>query len=170
MTVSTMRKYIFFVLLPLLIFSCAGAKKRKSVSKSKGAKVQASSEAQKAVKAAFSYEGTKYKYGGTTKKGIDCSGLMCVAYKEAGVVIPRTSRDQAQFGKRKYIGELIKGDLVFFRAKPGSKKITHVGMISRINEGKVYFIHASSSRGVIEDELTSSYYRTRYVSARRVKE
>ena len=166
-----MQKYIFLVLLVFSIFSCAGKKEvSKSSSKSSSSKnVSASSTALKAVKVAQSYKGTKYKYGGMSKKGIDCSGLMCVSYKQVGISIPRTSSAQSQFGTRKYIGELAPGDLVFFGAKPKSKKVTHVGMVSRVSKDGVYFIHASSSRGVVEDKLQSDYYRQRYISARRIK-
>jgi probable lipoprotein NlpC len=163
MKFNLLRKYVLFFLLPLLILSCAGRKK------SKPSKSVVSKEAKTAVTAAFKYKGTKYKYGGITKKGIDCSGLMSVSYKQAGVTIPRTSSAQSQTGTRVYIGELQTGDLVFFGAKPKSKKITHVGMVSRVTNDGIYFIHASSSRGVVEDLLSASYYRPRYVSARRIK-
>ncbi len=161
-----LRKYILLFLLPLFIYSCGGRKKGKSSSKSKKATVSA--EAHTAVKTAFKYKGTKYKYGGINKRGIDCSGLMYMSYQEAGVSLPRTSSAQSKFGKRIYIGELQKGDLVFFGAKPRSKKITHVGMISKVTKEGVFFIHASSSRGVVEDQMSAVYYRPRYISARRV--
>ena len=171
MKIDHLRKYVLLLLLPLFIVSCAGAKKSKTSPKSSKStsKAGVSKEAKTAVGAAFKYKGTKYKYGGITKKGIDCSGLMCVAYKEAGVTIPRTSGAQAQTGKRVYIGELQTGDLVFFGSKPKSKKITHVGMVSRVTKDGVYFIHASSSRGVVEDLFSSTYYRPRYISARRIR-
>ena len=173
MKISQLRKYVLFFLLSLFVLSCAGSKKSKSNHKSSKSSSKSSAvvskEAESAVRAAFKYKGTKYKYGGITKKGIDCSGLMCVAYKEAGVTIPRTSSAQSQYGKRVYIGELQTGDLVFFGAKPKSKKVTHVGMVSRVTKDHIYFIHASSSRGVVEDILSSAYYRPRYISARRVK-
>ncbi len=173
MQINHLRKYVLLFLLPLFIFSCAGAKKSKTSHKSSKSssksKAVVSKEAQSAVHAAFKYKGTKYKYGGITKKGIDCSGLMAVSYKSAGVTIPRTSGAQSQTGKRVYIGELQTGDLVFFGAKPKSKKITHVGMVSRVTKDGIYFIHASSSRGVVEDHFTSAYYKPRYISARRVK-
>lgn len=118
-----------------------------------------------AVKAAKSYIGVKYKFGAMSKSGMDCSGLMCASYKDAGVSIPRTSAQQSTFGKRVYIGELQKGDLVFFGAKNGSKKITHVGMIISVSKESIKFIHASSSRGVTESELLSNYYRPKYIKA-----
>lgn len=127
--------------------------------------------APKAVKNARKYIGTRYKYGGTTKRGIDCSGLTQNCYAEAGFVIPRSSSEQSrgQYGKRVYIGELDQGDLVFFSGSKGSKKITHVGIISKRVGSSIYFIHASSSRGVVESELTSNYYRPLYVKAVRPK-
>jgi cell wall-associated NlpC family hydrolase len=177
MKINQLRKYVLFFLLPFFVLSCAGAKKgklsqktaHKSSKSSSKTKAVASKEAQSAVKAAFKFKGTKYKYGGVSKKGIDCSGLMSVSYQEAGVSIPRTSSAQSQYGKRVYIGELLPGDLVFFGAKPKSKKITHVGMVSRVTKDRIYFIHASSSRGVVEDLLSQTYYRPRYISARRMK-
>ena len=170
MRFNHIQKYVLLFLLSFIIFSCAGGRKGKTSHRSSksSSKSVVSKEAQIAVNTAFKYKGTKYKYGGITKKGIDCSGLMCVSYKEAGVTIPRTSSAQSQTGKRVYIGELQTGDLVFFGSKPKSKKVTHVGMVSRITKDGIYFIHASSSRGVVEDLLSSSYYRPRYVSARRV--
>ena len=170
MKVIPLRKYVLLFLLPFFIFSCAGAKSsHKSSQSSSKSKAVISREAKSAVQTAFKYKGTKYKYGGITKRGIDCSGLMVVSYKAAGVTIPRTSGAQSNTGKRVYIGELQTGDLVFFGAKPKSKKITHVGMVSRVTKGEIYFIHASSSRGVVEDQFTSAYYKPRYVSARRIK-
>lgn len=127
--------------------------------------------APRAVRNARGYIGTRYKYGGTTKRGIDCSGLTQNAYAEAGFTIPRSSSEQSRgaYGKRVYIGELDQGDLVFFSGKKGSKKITHVGIISKRSGSSIYFIHASSSRGVVESELTSNYYRPLYVKAVRPK-
>ena len=57
---------------------------------------------------------------------------------------------------------------MFFGAKPGSKKITHVGMVTSVTKSQVLFIHASTSKGVVESDLTSDYYNKRYILARRV--
>lgn len=125
---------------------------------------------EKAVQEARSYRGTKYKYGSMSKSGMDCSGLMCVAYKAAGVTVPRTSSAQSVYGKRVYIGELRKGDLVFFGASKGSQKITHVGMVTEASKESVTFIHASTKRGVTENELLTGYYRPLYIKAVRPTE
>ncbi len=124
--------------------------------------------AKEAVETAIAFIGTRYKYGGTDKKGVDCSGLIFTSYKNAGLNdIPRTSNTQFNYGKRIYIGELQVGDLVFFGGKPGGKKITHVGIVSYSVEGRVKFIHASSKRGVVEDEMTKDYWTPRYIRATR---
>lgn len=152
-----------------LIVACGGSKSAKSNNNPN--KTQSSSynkKADKAIATARTYIGTPYKYGGTTKKGIDCSGLMCTSYKSANVNLPRTSSAQSQYGKSVKMNELQPGDLVFFSARKGSKKITHVGMVTTVkNKSDVRFIHASSSRGVVEDNLMSDYYQGVYVKATR---
>ncbi len=126
----------------------------------------ASPKAKKVISTAKSYIGTKYKYGGTTKSGMDCSGLMCTSFKSAGVTLPRRSVDQSTVGKRIYIGQLQPGDLIFFATGSSKTKITHVGLVTKVaGEGNATFIHSSSSRGVVEDNLNQDYYKTRYVKA-----
>ncbi len=117
------------------------------------------------INEARNYFGTKYRYGGTDKRGIDCSGLMCAAYQSIGVELPRTSGEQSTIGKRVYIGELQPGDLVFFGTSPNSKKITHVGLISDVSMSSIKFIHASTRAGVVESELLSNWYKPRYIMA-----
>lgn len=112
------------------------------------------------IKTARSYTGTKYKYGGTSRAGMDCSGLMCISFKEAGIILPRTSNEQSKFGKEVKESEIQEGDLVFFTDKKGNNKITHVGLITQVQApGNVKFIHASTKVGVIETDLFSNYYK-----------
>ncbi len=121
------------------------------------------------VKKARTYLGTRYKYAGLDHSGIDCSGLVFVSYQEVHITMPRIASDQAKKGKRIYIGELMPGDLVFFTERKGGSKITHVGIVSHTNyPDNVTFIHASTSKGVREDELMSGYWRDLYVMAVRV--
>ena len=110
---------------------------------------------------AKSFLGSKYVYGGTSPSGFDCSGFTQYVYKHFGVSLNRTAAAQYQNGTA-VTGELQTGDLVMF----GKSGINHVG----IYIGGGTFIHAAnSSRGVTTDTLTSGYYKTNYVGARRVQ-
>jgi probable lipoprotein NlpC len=145
------------------------SKTEKSNKSSSKENKSANSKVETAIKEARAFTGTPYKYGGTTRAGIDCSGLTCQAYKAAGITLPRTANDQGEFGKRVGPNEIQKGDLVFFTDKKGHSKITHVGMVTEVKgQGQVRFIHASTKMGVIEADLFSDYYKGIFLKAVRV--
>jgi cell wall-associated NlpC family hydrolase len=113
---------------------------------------------------AFSMKGTPYRYGQSSRSGVDCSGFSSLVYRDQGVKLPRTSRDQSHVGSKISKGQLQKGDLVFFKTNRGSR-INHVGIY--IGNGK--FIHASSGGGKVQvNSLNEGYYNRRYATARRV--
>jgi probable lipoprotein NlpC len=117
---------------------------------------------------ARSYVGTPYKWGGTTSSGMDCSGLLLNSFKAIDYDIPRTSAQQKKTGKRVSKDEIRKGDLVFFATSKKKRKVTHVGLVTERRGSEITFIHASTSRGVMESSLSNSYWGKRFRQARRV--
>lgn len=115
---------------------------------------------------AKTYLGTPYRYGGTTRKGMDCSSFMQHIYKIEGILLPRVSSRQARIGVPVSKGELRKGDLVFF-STTSRYRITHVGMVTDVSEQGIQFIHAASSKGVSFSNLNNPYWNRRYRGARR---
>jgi cell wall-associated NlpC family hydrolase len=125
-------------------------------------------KAYKIVEVAQGYEGTRYKFGGTDKRGMDCSGLIYVSFLEEGIPLPRTSREMSLLGNRLFLEEVSIGDLLFFETNKNRKVINHVGLVVEVNNEGIYFIHSSSSRGVIISSLSEPYWSNNFVMARKV--
>jgi probable lipoprotein NlpC len=129
-----------------------------------------SAEIPKVVEVARTYYGTPYRSGGNDKNGIDCSGLICSVYSEIGVKVPRISWQQSEFGSEVgSIHELKPGDWVFFVPEAGKEGyVSHAGIVTDVrNSDEIMFIHASTSKGVREDNLFSNYFKGRFVKAMR---
>ncbi len=108
------------------------------------------------------YKGVKYRYGGTTSKGFDCSGYVQRVYKEAfNIDLPRTTKAMMKSGKKVSKNDLQPGDLVFFHP---TRKYYHVG----IYLGNGIFMHASTSKGVMKSKMDLNYWKKSYVTARRI--
>lgn len=122
----------------------------------------------KVIAAARTFIGTPYKYGGTTRSGLDCSGLLLNSFRAVNVTLPRTSEAQSKFGKDVKVKEVLPGDLLFFATGKKKNEITHVGLVVDVKRKDVKFIHASTSLGVVETNLDTEYYKTRFRKARRV--
>jgi probable lipoprotein NlpC len=134
------------------------------------AKTRVNRDIHKVIQTARTYRGTPYRYGGTTRIGMDCSGLLCTSFKAIDVNLPRTSNEQSQFGEKVRTKEIRPGDLVFFSESPFSSRISHVGMVTEVKgPEEVFFIHASTSLGVMEDNLFSNYYQKIFLKAVRPK-
>jgi len=120
------------------------------------------------VKEAEKYKGVRYKYGGTTKKGMDCSGLVVTAFGSENISLPRTTGDLSSSGDWIDLKTVEKGDLLFFATRKNSRKINHIGIVTTSRDGYVDFIHASSSKGVMISNLAERYWYFAFVQARRV--
>ncbi|WP_405201339.1 C40 family peptidase [Dokdonia sp. LLG6352-1] len=155
-------KHFFAALSLLLLLTSCGSSKRTAV------KEISTTKTERIIKQAQAFSGTRYKFGGTTRKGMDCSGLIYVAFQKENIVLPRVSRDMAQRGKPIKNKDIDKGDLLFFRTSKSSKRINHVGLVTKVDGDDIYFIHATTSKGVLTSNLNERYWNRAYVMARRV--
>jgi murein DD-endopeptidase len=148
--------------LPLILFltACASAPAPSGPSAVAPASDQ---QADRAADVALSMLGKPYRYGGSTPRGFDCSGLVNYSFGQAGVRVSRetsTLRRQAALVRA---SALRRGDLVFFDQE--GKKYSHVG----IYLGNGRFVHAPSSGGKVRtDSLEADYWRRHFVEARRI--
>ncbi len=153
-------RYLFFSLLIIGISSPALSQKQKQ---------RRNNSIEAVIAVGKSYIGTPYKWGGNSKSGIDCSGLIQKSYQKINIKLPRTAKEQSKIGKKKGWKGLRKGDLVYFQFKEkGKGKWYHSGMISYVSANKILFIHASSSKGVVESNLMANYYKDNVKMFRRV--
>jgi uncharacterized membrane protein required for colicin V production len=132
-------------------------KYKKFITKGIGKKLSVSNaEMSSIIKKAHSYLGTRYRMGGVSYNGIDCSGLFYMSFNSQNISgVPRTAENFARHGITiKSISNLKKGDFVFFtKTYNTSKLVTHMGMYL----GNQNFIHASSSKGVVVSNIIDSY-------------
>lgn len=172
----TKKRTLAVVFFSLLLTACSQSSNRnvpvtKSVGKTKLYQTAqpVSLSDQQAVLAKLSaqeqaWRGTRYRIGGTSKKGVDCSGFMQVTFKELfGISLPRMTVDQAKVGRKVAKSELKAGDLVFFNTGRGPNG-KHVGVYNANGQ----FLHASTRGGVIYSSLTSPYWSKTYWQARRL--
>ncbi|MAZ71594.1 MAG: hypothetical protein CMC70_00460 [Flavobacteriaceae bacterium] len=167
-----MRKLIPLLLLTVFLASCGSSKRSSSTKVRTSNKVESTSNpnstAGKIIKHAKSFEGTRYKFGGTTKKGMDCSGLIYTSFATENIILPRISRDMAKQGERISLLKVQEGDLVFFQTNKSKNVINHVGLVVFNKSGVLKFIHSTSSRGVIISDISEAYWNNSFVQARRV--
>jgi lipoprotein Spr len=112
----------------------------------------------------YEWLGTRYRFGGETKKGVDCSGFTGIIYEKVyNRTLPRDSRSMFKMTNLVSRSEMKEGDLLFFRIHRG--QVSHVGIY--IGENK--FVHASTTQGVIVSDLREGYYRRYFYKAGRLK-
>ena len=190
-----MKKIIFILVLFISFNSCKSSKRSKRSSNSsskiitkksqeyeKGRVVISSEEknytprnannrrtkADNIIEYAESFEGVRYKWGGTTKAGMDCSGLIYESFKAYDVNLPRISRDMAKRGDKINLKDVHKGDLLFFKTGNRRNAINHVGLIVSIENNDIEFIHATSSKGVMTSWINETYWHKAFYEARRI--
>ncbi|MEX0290920.1 MAG: C40 family peptidase [Flavobacteriaceae bacterium] len=155
-----MRRTTFSILLIFFVVSCGVVKKKTTYSKERKVTVEASEEerekaaspkeekapeqpayelgqADHIINTAMSFAGVRYKFGGTTRKGMDCSGLLYVAFGEHDVSLPRVSYQMANEGRRIKVSRVAKGDLLFFKTSKRGKRINHVGLVVAVGSGEI---------------------------------
>ncbi len=111
------------------------------------------------------YFGTRYRFGGQTPAGFDCSGFVRFMFdKVFNMSLPRSSKEMSALGNKVSKNDLQPGDLVFFHSK--SQRINHVGIFI----GNDTFVHSSLTKGITEDQLKHEYYEKRFAGAVRLLE
>ncbi|KQO34522.1 glycoside hydrolase [Flavobacterium sp. Leaf82] len=161
-----MKKIILFLLLVLFFASC---KSTSTAVSNKESKRENRNTVNNLVDKATSNIGVRYKAGGTTKSGYDCSGLVFTTFESENIKLPRPSYEQAKVGKIIKFNDARKGDLIFFKTNK-SKQINHVGLITEVNSNEIKFVHSSTSKGVIISSTKEPYYQNSFVQINRIVE
>ncbi len=179
-------KYLSFFLL-LFVVSCGVVKKKTTYGNERKITVEASGDvvpdsqkihsknsldklpakADAIIGTALLFSGVRYKFGGTTRSGMDCSGLVYTTFLEHNLALPRSSFEMAEEGKLIKVNDVTKGDLLFFKTAKG-KRINHVGLVVAVEGDDIKFIHSTSSRGVIVSSLREGFWNYAFVKATRV--
>lgn len=160
-----MKRALFLVCIGLLLASCGSRRHVPSNTvAAKAAEVMANLNNKKLYNFITSWSGVKYKFGGLDKNGIDCSGFALTLEKEIfDIDLPRRSVEQSGIIKQKDVNRLETGDLIFFSF--GGREVDHVGVYLNDN----FFVHASTTRGVVVDDLMLPAYQKAFFSAGSVK-
>ncbi len=112
---------------------------------------------------------TRYRAGGTTPSGFDCSGFTRFCFQKFGIMLPHSSAAQGTVGLAIETTEAQPGDLILFKGhSQGGHRIGHVGMITEVVGNRIKFIHSAWNGGVRYDYLQADYYQHRFMGIRRV--
>ena len=111
----------------------------------------------------------RYRSGGTTPKGFDCSGFTRFCFAKFGVNLPHSSAAQGNVGLKVERKSARPGDLIFFKGHSANEsRIGHVGMITEVVGQQIKFIHSATSSGIRFDYLHADYFSDRFMGIRRV--
>jgi probable lipoprotein NlpC len=157
-------KYGLFLFM--LFFASCGVRKNtvSTTNAAKAAEAMANLKSKDLYHFITDWVGVKYKLGGLDKEGIDCSGFALLLQKDIyRQTLPRRSKDQAEVIKEKSLSDLKEGDLIFFSF--GKQEVDHVGVY--LNHS--FFVHASTTRGVVVDNLSLPAYQNAIVKTGSLK-
>lgn len=116
---------------------------------------------------AMEFIGVRYRGGGTTKAGMDCSGMVTAVFNIFDLKLPRSSHEMATVGEKIDEKDVKKGDLIFFNTN--RRGISHVGIVSEVTDDhEIKFIHSSTSQGVVVSSMNEAYYKKTFVQINRV--
>jgi hypothetical protein len=154
---------LFYILIASLVMMSAGCASKPDYSqRSPGTPVETSLPQHPGASIAASLVGAPYRYGGSTPRGFDCSGLVYYSYRKAGIRVPRTTTSQLNHAQRVPLKHIQPGDLLFFRLD--RKPVSHVGIYA----GNGHFIHApSSGKRVSFTSMSDPYWQPRLFAAGR---
>lgn len=171
-----MKHFITLIILASLFASCKAKSpivtSRNGISKEKISRTEKRNSEKSIdhlIDLATDNVGIKYKYGGTTKAGYDCSGLMFTVFSSENIILPRNSYEQSKIGVvlNQKKDQVQKGDLVFFKTNKSSQ-INHVGIVIEVFNEEIKFIHSSTSKGVIISSTKEPYYKNTLVQINRI--
>lgn len=155
-------RFAVLVSVTSLLMSCGALQERSSLSLNT-AKLTDSAYVKKVLYSQFNdWQGVRYRYGGLSRSGIDCSGFVYVTFKtKLGLDLPRTTALQTRLGKEINKSELKAGDLVFFKTTFQSG---HVGIFLENDR----FLHVSERKGVTISRLNDNYWKSNYWKSVRI--
>ena len=171
-----MKRILIYCLFIITLISCGSSSKKKAVISSSKYRATTKTNQKKnpdykkinsIVSYAKTFNGTRYKFGGTTKKGMDCSGLVYTSFKKENIILPRSSKTMATQGTSVSLKKVTIGDLLFFKTNKRKNVISHVGLVIE-TKGSIKFIHSSTSKGVIVSSLDETYWNKCFAGARRI--
>ncbi|RKW05003.1 MAG: NlpC/P60 family protein [Capnocytophaga sp.] len=119
------------------------------------------------IDSAYSYIGTPYKWAGTSRSGMDCSGFVSTAFSAINVPLSRSSTEMSTQGTDIPLSQAEVGDLLFFKTNRKRNRISHVGIVVGVGD-EVKFIHASVSQGITVSSLSENYWQKAYAKTSRV--
>lgn len=158
-------KFVALLLFTCFLAACGSKKAVAPPSKAAmAAEVLANLKSKQLFRFINEWTGAPYKLGGMDKKGIDCSGFALILEKQIyGLTLPRRSIDQSAAVREKPLRKLQEGDLLFFSF--GGNEVDHVGVY--LNNS--FFVHASTNRGVVVDDLRLPAYQKTLVKTGSLK-